>query len=104
MPIAWNRTNPDGQPGRMLDGSRAEKKFGGRAKVKFEEGLKSLGMGCLDGKMDAESTLSTMNCKFIIINSSKYRRATSTPRNRQLKNNRCHQLRINHRAPRGHRD
>ncbi len=35
----------------MLDVSRVEKKFGFRANVKFEEGLKSLGMGCLDGKM-----------------------------------------------------
>jgi nucleoside-diphosphate-sugar epimerase len=31
---------PDGQPRRMLDVTRAEKEFGFRAKVSFEEGLK----------------------------------------------------------------
>ncbi len=38
--IVWYATKPDGQPGRMLDVSRAEKEFGFRAKVGFEEGLK----------------------------------------------------------------
>lgn len=33
-----------GQPGRMLDVSRAEKEFGFRAKVGFEEGLKRNGI------------------------------------------------------------
>ena len=38
--ITWDTTKPDGQPRRMLDVSRAEKEFGFRAKVGFEEGLK----------------------------------------------------------------
>jgi GDP-L-fucose synthase len=38
--IHWDATKPDGQPRRMLDVSRAEKEFGFRAKVSFEEGLK----------------------------------------------------------------
>ncbi len=59
--IFWDATKPNGQPGRMLSVSRAEKKIGWRAKVEFEEGLKTLGMGCLDEKMDAEFTLSTIN-------------------------------------------
>lgn len=41
--IVWDGTKPDGQPGRMLDGSRAEKKFEGRAKVKFEGGVEEDG-------------------------------------------------------------
>ncbi len=38
--VLWDRTKPDGQPRRMLDTSRAEKEFGFRAKMGFEEGLK----------------------------------------------------------------
>jgi GDP-L-fucose synthase len=38
--ITWDPTKPDGQPRRSLDISRAEKEFGFRAKVNFEEGLK----------------------------------------------------------------
>ncbi len=38
--IAWDKTKPDGQPRRCLDVSRAEKEFGFRARVTFEEGLK----------------------------------------------------------------
>jgi GDP-L-fucose synthase len=38
--IVWDTTKPDGQPRRMLDTSRAEKSFGFKAKVSFEEGLK----------------------------------------------------------------
>jgi GDP-L-fucose synthase len=37
--IRWDRTKPDGQPRRMLDTSRAEREFGFRAKIGFEEGL-----------------------------------------------------------------
>ena len=37
--IAWDSSKPDGQPRRMLDTSRAEKFFGFKAKVGFEEGL-----------------------------------------------------------------
>jgi GDP-L-fucose synthase len=38
--IMWDTTKPDGQPRRRLDVSRAEREFGFRAKVGFEEGLK----------------------------------------------------------------
>jgi GDP-L-fucose synthase len=38
--IRWNKTRPDGQPRRMLDTSRAETKFGFRAKTSLEEGLR----------------------------------------------------------------
>ena len=37
--IKWDTTKPDGQPRRCLDVSRAEKKFGFRAKTDFREGL-----------------------------------------------------------------
>ena len=36
----WDDKEPDGQPRRMLDVTRAEKEFGFRAKVGLEEGLK----------------------------------------------------------------
>jgi len=38
--IVWDKTKPDGQPRRMLDTSKAEREFGFRAKVKFDEGLR----------------------------------------------------------------
>ncbi len=38
--IRWDASKPDGQPRGSLDVSRAEKEFGFRAKVPFEEGLK----------------------------------------------------------------
>lgn len=38
--IVWDTSKPDGQPRRCLDVSRAEKEFGFRAQMKFEEGLK----------------------------------------------------------------
>jgi GDP-L-fucose synthase len=38
--IIWDTTKPNGQPRRCLDVSRAEKEFGFRARVKFDEGLK----------------------------------------------------------------
>lgn len=38
--ITWDTTQPDGQPRRCLDTSKAEKEFGFKAKVSFEEGLK----------------------------------------------------------------
>lgn len=37
--VVWNAAKPDGQPRRMLDTARAEKSFGFRAKVRFEDGL-----------------------------------------------------------------
>lgn len=38
--IIWDASKPDGQPRRKLDTSRAEKKFGFKAKINLEEGLK----------------------------------------------------------------
>lgn len=38
--IIWDVTKPDGQPRRMLDVERAEKEFGFKAKIGFEDGLK----------------------------------------------------------------
>ncbi len=38
--IAWDTSQPNGQPRRKLDTSRAEKEFGFRARVTFEEGIK----------------------------------------------------------------
>ncbi|MBN2144536.1 MAG: GDP-L-fucose synthase [Candidatus Aureabacteria bacterium] len=38
--IIWDTTKPNGQPRRCLDVSRAEKEFGFKAKVRFDEGLK----------------------------------------------------------------
>jgi GDP-L-fucose synthase len=38
--LTWDPTKPDGQPRRCLDTTRAFEKFGFKAKVPFEEGLK----------------------------------------------------------------
>ena len=38
--IVWDTSNPDGQPRRMLDTTKAEKEFGFKAETSFEEGLK----------------------------------------------------------------
>jgi GDP-L-fucose synthase len=38
--IRWDATQPNGQPRRRLDVSRAEQEFGFRAKVGFEDGLR----------------------------------------------------------------
>jgi GDP-L-fucose synthase len=38
--IIWDSSKPDGQPRRKLDTARAEREFGFKAKVSFEEGLK----------------------------------------------------------------
>ncbi|MCK4781627.1 GDP-L-fucose synthase [Candidatus Parcubacteria bacterium] len=38
--IRWDSSKPDGQPRRCLDVSKAEKEFGFKAKVDFEQGLK----------------------------------------------------------------
>ncbi|MGB3058016.1 MAG: GDP-L-fucose synthase, partial [Candidatus Omnitrophota bacterium] len=38
--VTWDATKPDGQPRRCLDTTKAEKEFGFKAEVKFEEGLK----------------------------------------------------------------
>jgi GDP-L-fucose synthase len=37
--IAWDTSKPNGQPRRMLDTSRAEREFGWKARIPFEEGL-----------------------------------------------------------------
>ncbi|HYR42846.1 MAG TPA: GDP-L-fucose synthase [Terriglobia bacterium] len=38
--ITWDTTKPDGQPRRSLDVSKAERAFGFRARIPFEEGLR----------------------------------------------------------------
>jgi GDP-L-fucose synthase len=38
--IVWDKSKPDGQPRRSLDTSIAEKEFGFKAKMPFEQGLK----------------------------------------------------------------
>jgi GDP-L-fucose synthase len=38
--IVWDRSQPDGQPRRMLDTRKAEEYFGFRARTSLEEGLK----------------------------------------------------------------
>jgi GDP-L-fucose synthase len=38
--LVFDRTKPDGQPRRMLDVTRAEKRFGFTAKIDFREGLR----------------------------------------------------------------
>jgi GDP-L-fucose synthase len=38
--LAWDASQPDGQPRRRLDTSRAEREFGFRARIGFDEGLK----------------------------------------------------------------
>ena len=38
--VIWDASQPDGQPRRCLDTSKAEKEFGFKAKMPFEQGLK----------------------------------------------------------------
>jgi len=38
--LVWDASQPDGQPRRSLDTSRAEREFGFRARIGFDEGLK----------------------------------------------------------------
>ncbi len=38
--LVWDPTQPDGQPRRCLDTSRAEREFGFRARIGFDEGLR----------------------------------------------------------------
>jgi GDP-L-fucose synthase len=38
--LVWDASQPDGQPRRSLDTSRAEREFGFRAQIGFDEGLK----------------------------------------------------------------
>lgn len=38
--VLWDISKPDGQPRRLFDSSKAEKEFGFRAKISFEEGLR----------------------------------------------------------------
>jgi len=38
--VVWDTSKPDGQPRRCLDTTKAEKEFGFKAKIPFEEGLK----------------------------------------------------------------
>jgi len=39
--IVWDTSEPDGQPRRMLDTSRAQQEFGFRAQTSFEDGLRN---------------------------------------------------------------
>jgi GDP-L-fucose synthase len=38
--LVWDASQPDGQPRRYLDVTRAEREFGFRARIGFDEGLK----------------------------------------------------------------
>ncbi|ABS28618.1 GDP-L-fucose synthase [Anaeromyxobacter sp. Fw109-5] len=38
--LVWDASKPDGQPRRMLDTSRAEREFGWKARIPFEDGLR----------------------------------------------------------------
>ena len=38
--VVWDSSKPDGQPRRMLDISKAEKEFGFKARIGFQEGLR----------------------------------------------------------------
>ena len=38
--IRWDPAQPDGQPRRCLDVTRAEREFGFRARTSFEDGLR----------------------------------------------------------------
>jgi GDP-L-fucose synthase len=38
--LVWDASQPDGQPRRSLDTSRADREFGFRARIGFDEGLK----------------------------------------------------------------
>ena len=38
--IIWDESKPDGQPKRLLDVTKAQKEFGFKAKMKFEDGLR----------------------------------------------------------------
>jgi GDP-L-fucose synthase len=38
--LVWDPSQPDGQPRRCLDTSRAEREFGFRARIGFDEGLR----------------------------------------------------------------
>ncbi|MHC9543679.1 MAG: GDP-L-fucose synthase family protein [Vulcanimicrobiota bacterium] len=38
--IRWDHSKPDGQPRRMLDTTRAEREFGFKATIQFDEGLR----------------------------------------------------------------
>ncbi|HEY6004037.1 MAG TPA: GDP-L-fucose synthase [Anaeromyxobacter sp.] len=38
--IVWDPSKPDGQPRRMLDTSKAQREFGWKARIGFEEGLR----------------------------------------------------------------
>jgi nucleoside-diphosphate-sugar epimerase len=39
-PIEWDTSQPNGQPRRMLDVSRAKERFGWEARVDFDEGIR----------------------------------------------------------------
>ena len=43
--IIWDTSNPEGQPRRMLDISKALREFGWNAKIPFEEGFATRSLG-----------------------------------------------------------
>ena len=53
--FVWNEARPDGQPRRALDVSRAEREFGWRAKVPFQEGLRRTVAWYLESRAGARS-------------------------------------------------
>jgi GDP-L-fucose synthase len=53
--IRWDTSKPDGQPRRGVDGSRAEKEFGFKAKTSFEDGLRLTLEWYLANRAEAES-------------------------------------------------
>jgi len=52
--LAWDPTKPDGQPRRRVDPSRAEALFGWRARMPFEEGLRTTIDWYLANRAEAE--------------------------------------------------
>lgn len=54
--IVWDSSKPDGQPRRCLDTSQATEKFGFRAEVPFEEGLKQTIAWYLENRNTAAAT------------------------------------------------
>jgi GDP-L-fucose synthase len=53
--IQWDSSKPDGQPRRRVDASRARERFGFRATMPFEEGLRRTVDWYLDHRAEAEA-------------------------------------------------
>ncbi len=61
--VIWDDSKPDGQPRRCLDVSRAEREFGFRAKMGFEEGLKRTVEWYEENRMQMQGN----TCRLIIV-------------------------------------